>query len=132
MPTPAFTHHCWGRAMTDLAHAAPIASQNHVIRYALDQAPRLFLATATVSQDGEGPGSITAATATHFNTFSFVLLQPFNCQHIMQRSKPGAGRLGLHTTQWKGSSDGSHPAQRLCPALSHKHTQARGCACVPA
>lgn len=76
MQMPAFMHHCLGRAMTDLVHTASIVSQKHVIRYALEQAPLLILETSLVSQDREGPGSITAAitAAQHILILFFFLL----------------------------------------------------------
>lgn len=77
MQMPAFI--CSGRAMTDLGHKASIAPQKHVIRYALDQAPWSFLETSTVSQDGEGPGSITAAvSAAQHILRNFLLLFIFS------------------------------------------------------
>lgn len=135
MQMPAFMHHCLGKAMTDLAHTASTVSWKHVIRYALDQVPWLFLETSTVSQDEEGPGSITAAitAAEHILIHFLLLFFSFNCQHIIQRSKPAIGRLGLHMQQpWKGSSARNHPAQLFCPALFQTSTHTRMCACMHA
>lgn len=97
MRMPAFI--CLGRAMTDLGHKASIAPQKHVIRYALDQAPWSFLETSTVSQDGEGPGSITAAVSAaqqiliHFPLFSFFQLPAHNAE--IKNSNRQAGTTHL-------------------------------------